>query len=176
MGTCGVPAHGLPRAIFGLFDELRVGDDIPAASLPSRQFARLAKSALHDAGIPTDRVGTRSFRKGRAVSLFFDQIDRATVSLVLRHRAPQPADAHILDAARVTAVASALRAALRGRHDEARPAPLPGPGTGPAVAQRPRGGQPPAGRGTAVPDVVGHGSDHGVLRGRVVHRPLPNGA
>ncbi len=130
--AAGVPAHGLPPFGRWLFEELRPGDDL-TASLRTSEFARLAKAVLREAGIPTDRVGAHSFRRGWAISLFFDQTDHATVSLALCHRAPQFADAYILDAARVAAVASAMRAAVRGRLDEVRHPHLPGTGSGPAV-------------------------------------------
>ncbi len=61
------------------------------------------------------------------MGMFHARADRSLVSLVLRHRNPQPTDAYVLDAARVTTAACALRAALAGRAGAAHPSGLRGP-------------------------------------------------
>jgi len=138
--AAGVPVHVLP--IFGrwLFDELTPTSCL-AAAVDTPQFTRLARATLAGEGVVTSRVGAHSFRRGRAVGMLHARADRSMVSLVLRHRDPRSADSYVLDSARVTVAASALRSASGGRLGAAgvpvRPMARAGPG--PARAA-PRGG------------------------------------
>ena len=90
-----------------MFDDIHLEFDLSRAPSTS-EFAKLAKAVLREEGVVSDRVGAHGFRRGRAVGLFHDKADRGLVSLALRHRSPQSADAYVLASARATVLASAM--------------------------------------------------------------------
>jgi hypothetical protein len=84
----GVLAHALP--IFGrwLWEELSADFDLLTAP-STRKFARMVKAALHASGLPTERTGAHSFRRGSTVGLFHGGASARIVSQALRHRNPR---------------------------------------------------------------------------------------
>ena len=105
----GVPAHALP--IYGrwLVDELGPGSDL-LASIPYREFVKVARGVLHRAGTNVDGFGAHSFRRGVAAELALRRMSRQDIASLLRHRSLASTQTYILPSAQAAGMAAARRA------------------------------------------------------------------
>ena len=119
----GLRAHLLPYYGPWMWEPIGPESDLSRTS-STAQFQRAAHAAFRDAGQVIPRLGSHSFRRGRAAELFHGGITPGDLSRVLRHRSPLSSLPYVPESARVTAAGAAMRdAAFRSAGASASTAP-----------------------------------------------------
>jgi hypothetical protein len=106
----GLRVHLLPYYGPWMWEPIDAEFDL-SLSRSTAQFQRSAQAAFRAAGKAVPRLGSHSFRRGRAAELFHGGLAPPHLSRVLRHHSPMSALPYVPEAARVTAVGAAMRAA-----------------------------------------------------------------
>jgi integrase len=106
----GLSVHLLPYYGPWLWEPIDAGFDL-SRSCSTTQFRRAAQAAFKADGQVVPRLGSHSFRRGRAAELFHGGMSQQDLTRVLRHRSPMSALPYVPEAARVTAMGTAMRAA-----------------------------------------------------------------
>ena len=106
----GLRAHLLPYYGPWMWETLDVDFDL-SRTCSTAQFQRALQGAFRAHGRPVSRLGSHSLRRGRAAELFHGGIAPADLSRILRHLSPQSSLPYVLESARVSAAAAAMRAA-----------------------------------------------------------------
>ena len=162
----GLPVHCLPICGEWMYARLDAASDL-AAEMPRSRFMGWCRRALTTAGVEVGGLGSHSFRRGCAVSLFHGGADPVTVSEVLRHRSLLSSRPYVTDAARMAGLAASMTAAAPRR-----PVPVAPSGRGPRDGDAVRPVPPPALAALAhrVP-----GGGPGLAVGTRGHIPVPRG-
>jgi len=106
----GLRAHLLPYYGPWMWDPIDAESDL-SRSISTNQFQSAARDAFRGAGQVFPRLGSHSFRRGRAAELFHGGISPTDLTRVLRHRSPVSSLPFVPESLRMTAAGAAMRAA-----------------------------------------------------------------
>jgi len=104
----GLRAHLLPYYGPWMWEAIDADFDL-SRTCSTAQFQRVLQRAFRAHGRPIHRLGSHSLRRGRAAELFHGGIAPAALTRVLRHLSPQSSLPYVLESARASAAAAAMR-------------------------------------------------------------------